>query len=349
MKEKYIVDAIETPIGKIPKVPSTLSSLDTWSNLKVRMAISRMDYIVAPGIYAVGNPDQSSKVLVSANYKLSFDALRKELKSLDAWILVIDTKGINVWCAAGKGTFGTEELVSRIEQTNLKNLVDHRKLIVPQLGAPGVSAYEVKKQSGFSVIYGPVRASDLLDFIGHEMKASDKMRQVNFTLIDRLKLVPVEFAVAGRSLILIMAVFFLLSGISKNGFSIDQAGSVGLLSSINLMFAFIAGTILGPVLLPWLPGRYFFVKGLFAGLLLFVISLGTNLMGNNLLDIIAWFLLILAMSSYITMNFTGASTYTSLSGVRKEMKIAIPIQIVAVVTGCLIWITGRFIMIGGVL
>ncbi len=349
MKEKYIVDAIETPIGKIPKVSSILSSFDTWSNLKIRMAVSRMDYIIVPGVYAVGNPIQSSKVLVSANYKLSFDALRKELKGLDAWILVIDTKGINVWCAAGKGTFGTDELVSRIEQTNLKNLVDHRKLIVPQLGAPGVSAHEVKKQSGFSVIYGPVRASDLLDFISHGMKANNEMRQVNFTLIDRLKLVPVEFVVAGRSLIFIMAVFFLFSGVSKNGFSIDLAGSVGLLSSVNLVFAFIAGTVLGPVVLPWLPGNYFFVKGFFAGILLFVISLTFNLMGSNLLDIIAWFLLILAISSYLTMNFTGASTYTSLSGVRKEMKIAIPMQIIATISGCLIWITGRFIMIGGVL
>ncbi len=349
MKEKYIVDTIETSIGKLPKVPTTLSPFDNWSNLKVRMAVSRMNYIVEPGIYAVGNPDENSKVLVSANYKLSFDALRQELETLDAWILVIDTKGVNVWCAAGKGTFGTEELINRIEQTNLKNLVVHRKLIVPQLGAPGVSAHSVKKQSGFSVIYGPVRASDLLDFIKQGMKASEKMRQVNFPIIDRLKLVPVEFVVGGRHFIFIMAVFFLLSGFSKTGFSFDQVRSIGMLTVINLAFAFIAGTVLGPVLLPWMPGRYFFIKGFFAGLILFMVSFLTHLTGSNLLDIIAWFLLISAISSYLTMNFTGASTYTSLSGVRKEMKIAIPIQIFAAISGCLIWITGRFIMIGGVL
>ena len=74
-----------------------------------------MDYRVEPGLYAVGSPTADSPVLVSANYKMSFDRLRSALPGVDAWILVLDTKGINVWCAAGKGTFGTDELVRRIE------------------------------------------------------------------------------------------------------------------------------------------------------------------------------------------------------------------------------------------
>jgi len=38
------------------------------------------------------------------------------------WILILDTKGVNVWCAAGKGTFGTEELVFRIADECLSKL-----------------------------------------------------------------------------------------------------------------------------------------------------------------------------------------------------------------------------------
>ncbi len=101
----------------------------------------------------------SPQVLVSANYKMSFDRLRQALSGLDLWILVIDTKGINVWCAAGKGTFGTEELVGRIAQVGLGDVVKGRGLILPQLGAPGVAANEVLKRTGFKVVYGPVRAS----------------------------------------------------------------------------------------------------------------------------------------------------------------------------------------------
>lgn len=110
--------------------------LGAW---KVRWGINRMNYKVEPGLYSVGKPDQNSPVLVSANYKLSFDMLRKELKGIDAWILVLDTKGVNVWCAAGKGTFGTQELLNRIAIVQLAKVVSHKSLILPQLGAPGHS------------------------------------------------------------------------------------------------------------------------------------------------------------------------------------------------------------------
>ena len=168
----YIVGWTDTKIGKIPNVSTRLSRGDKWGNLKVRLNINRMKYKVQPGLYAVGDPDADSPVLVSANYKLSFDTLRKELSGIDAWVLVLDTKGINVWCAAGKGTFGTDELVKRIEVSGLEQVVNHRKMIVPQLGAVGVAAHQVRKRSGFSVIYGPVRASDIPAFLGSGLKTT---------------------------------------------------------------------------------------------------------------------------------------------------------------------------------
>ncbi len=117
-----------------------------------------MNYKVDPGLYALGEPNADSPVLVSANYKLSFDALRSALPGRNFWILVVDTDGVNVWCAAGKGTFSTEELVSRIESSGLTRLVSHRLLIVPQLAAPGVAAHRVRELSGFKIKYGPIRS-----------------------------------------------------------------------------------------------------------------------------------------------------------------------------------------------
>lgn len=85
---------------------------------------------------------------------MSFDILRKEMHGLDGWVLVLDIKGINVWCAAGKGTFGTQELINRIAIVQLEKVVSHKTVILPQLGAPGISAHEVAKLSGFKVLYG---------------------------------------------------------------------------------------------------------------------------------------------------------------------------------------------------
>ena len=106
---------VDTPAGRVPRIATELRRQDRLGALKVRLCIGRMDYGVGPGLYAVGNPSADSPVLVSANYKLSFDRLRRELGGLDLWIMVLDTRKINVWCAAGKGTFGTEEIVGRLE------------------------------------------------------------------------------------------------------------------------------------------------------------------------------------------------------------------------------------------
>jgi len=327
----------------IPGVSTRLSRSDKWAHIKARLGIKRMGYTIEPGIYAVGNPDNDSIVLVTANYKLSFDGLRKELSGLDAWILVLDTRGINVWCAAGKGTFSTDELVKRIEVTGLKDVVSHRKLILPQLGAPGVSAHDVKKRSGFFVVYGPVLAADIPAFLEAGNKATPEMRRVRFGLIARMQVVPVEVTQGFRQLFMIMAAFFVLSGLNGSGYSVSAAVSAGLRAVILLMLGYIAGTVAGPVLLPWLPGRSFSAKGLGAGILFFVFSFFIILPGISPVETVAWFLLITAFSSFLTMNFTGASTYTSLSGVKKEMRFAVPVQSVAAAVGIVLWLTARFV------
>jgi CO dehydrogenase/acetyl-CoA synthase gamma subunit (corrinoid Fe-S protein) len=120
-----------------------------------------MDYKVEPGLYAVGTPDDKAPVLVTANYKMTFDRLREQLGGVSLWIVVLDTDGVNVWCAAGKGTFGTDEVVHRVKEVGLDRLVSHRTLLLPQLSATGVAAHEVKKQTGFRVVYGPIKAKDI--------------------------------------------------------------------------------------------------------------------------------------------------------------------------------------------
>jgi acetyl-CoA decarbonylase/synthase complex subunit gamma len=286
-------------------------------------------------------------VFVSANYKMSFDRLRSQLTGRDGWILVLDTKGINVWCAAGKGTFGTDELVNRIAEVGLGDIVRHRTLIVPQLGAPGVSAHKVKQQTGFSIIYGPVRAKDLPAFLDAGNKATEEMRRVTFPLKDRIVLIPVELVTGTKYVLAIAAGFFLLAGLNPKGYSVALIISHGTQSVLILLAAFWAVTVLGPALLPWLPSRWFSVKGLWIGLA--VVLSGGLLVGHrmDLLDdwfsMAAWLFIVPALTSYVLLNFTGASTYTSLSGVKREVKIAVPVQLTCAVLGIGLWLVGCFI------
>ncbi len=333
---------VQTVVGPVPRVRTTLALSDRMGTLRVRSGIGRMDYRVPPGLYAVNDPNAESPVFVSANYKLSFDRLRSVLVGRKAWILVLDTHGINVWCAAGKGTFSTAEIARLVLTTGLARVVTHRRLIVPQLAATGVSAHEVRRSCGFSVVYGPVRAEDLPAFLDARLKATDDMRRVRFRLRDRAVLIPVEVVGGARYALLVAAVFLLLGGLSSHGYSAAGVRTTGVVSAALVLAAFLAGTTLGPLLLPWLPGKPFAVKGALLGLVLVVGTLLSPAWSGSWLQTAAWALIVPTVTSFAVMTFTGSSTFTSLSGVLREMRFAVPSQIAAGSIGLVLWIAGLF-------
>ena len=322
-------------VVSVPVIETSLSSKDKLGAWKARWGIGRMNYAVNPGLYAVGNPAADSPVLVSANYKLTFDTLRKNLGGLDCWLLILDTKGINVWCAAGKGTFGTDELVNRIKAADLSNIVTHRRLILPQLGASGVSAFEVKRRTGFTVIYGPVRASDVKAFISSGYKATKDMRTVKFTFLDRLVLTPIEFVAAAKISLMVFGVLFLIN--------LFAARSFGLADFLAYLAAVLIGTVLTPVLLPFIPGKAFAFKGWLLGAIGIALIAGAYgwFTPPLLLLGIGYMLALPAHAAFLAMNFTGASTYTSPSGVIKEMKIAVPLILISLIIGVILILVSK--------
>ena len=311
----------------VKAVSTTLTWGDHLGAWKARWGIERMDYAVEPGLYSVGKPGNESPVFVSANYKLTFDTLRKNLDGLDCWLLILDTNGINVWCAAGKGTFGTDELVERIITSELSKYVSHKKLILPQLGATGVSAFKVKSDSGYDVSFGPVRASDIKEYVNAGYKATKDMRTVKFNLWDRLVLTPMEFVPALKYTLPVFGVMLLV-----NQFAPKPFGKTDIANNLGAVFA---GSVVTPALLPYIPGKAFAWKGGLAGLVCTAAILGVTgklRKGNRLLSA-GSLLLYPAIASILAMNFTGASTYTSPSGVNKEMEKALPFIVGATVAG----------------
>lgn len=305
-----------------------------------------MSYIVEPGLYALHNPGPDSPVLVSANYKLSLDHLRRQLAGIDAWLLVLETDGINVWCAAGKGSFASPELVRRLGASGLDRLVNHRLLIVPQLGAPGINARLVEKSTGFKVLFGPAMAADLPAYLAAGNQATPAMRRKDFSLAERAVLVPVELVLSLKWLLPLSLLLLLLTM-----FGGVKAALFAPWLWAALVSAVLAGQLLTPLLLPWLPGRAFSLKGLAAGLLVGAIFLAARYpaalavgSGPPLgLELLAWPLLIGAGASFLALEFTGSSTYTSLSGVKKELRLALPWQIGGGLGGLLLLLVGWFL------
>jgi len=335
---RFISEMLSTPVGKIGRVGHDWSWRDRLGAIRVRLDIGRMNYAVPPGLYASGNPSAQSPVLVTANYKLTLDHLRRAIRGMNAWLLVLDTKGVNVWCAAGKGTFGTAELVNRIAVTRLAELVSHRTLVLPQLSAPGIAAHEVHAASGFRVVYGPVRAADLPNFMKNGMRASAEMRAVTFRLGERLTVVPVEVVHWLKWLAAITVISAVAAAIGAGNYSPGYFA----LSAIRLMIAFAGGVILGPMLFPWLPGRAFAMKGVSSGILALGIMLAAGLLPMNTMTGIlqsgGWALLTLGISSFLMLAYTGASPYSSFSGTELETRIGIRLQWAAGIAGLLLLI-----------
>lgn len=323
-----------TPTGKIAwrQTTSTLTLRDRLGGLRVRWNIGRNDYRVTPGLYALGHPGRGSPVLVTANYKLTFDCVRKELKDLSAWILVLDTNGVNVWCAAGKGTFGTEELVRRIRETGLAGIVDHRDIVVPQLGATGVAGFAVAKETGFRAHFGPVYARDLPAYLSSGMTKTDDMARVRFGFRERLAVAPVELVQSLKFLPAALLLAFLFALPAGAGFASRAGVNLALLAG-----AFPVGTILFPALLPFIPFRAFAAKGAALGLAWEGATIAIASIAGLTEPVAAYpaAMAAAAFISFLAMNFTGSTTFTCQKGAELEVRRAVVPQLAVALSGTL--------------
>jgi hypothetical protein len=338
----FVAEFVQTPAGPVPRVKTALQWPDFAGTIRARLGINRSQYKIAAGLYCVGAPDSQSPILVTANYKLTFDHLRKALTSVNAWILVLDTRGINVWCAAGKKFFSTEEVVRRVDLSQVKKVVTHSRLILPQLAATGVAAHDVKKQSGFKVIYGPVRSKDLPKFLSNGLKSEPSMRKVTFNTMDRVILAPVELAHLPKPSLWVLLAAFLISGIGTHVFSLSAAWLRGVMLTVAYAAGILAGAVATPALLPWIPGRSFALKGAIIGVLSAAGIIAMFRSDLQLLGALALALWTTAVSSYLAMNFTGSTPFTSPSGVEKEMRKAIPLQAAALLVALVAWVASAF-------
>ncbi|HOD14848.1 MAG TPA: mercury methylation corrinoid protein HgcA [Spirochaetota bacterium] len=327
-KPPWVTGIINTPAGLVPVASTQWTRADRLGQIRSRISAFRENYSMRPGLYAVGAPDASSDIFVSANYKLSFDILRRALQGISGWILVLDTKGINVWCAAGKGTFGTDELVKRVLGLNLAALVSHRNLIVPQLGATGVQAAAVKKKTGFNVRFGPVEAEDIPVYVRAGHAATSAMREIRFGMVERMVLTPIELNQAIRRFPVAALIILVLFGLQPSGILFKSAWLEGWPFILLCLTSVLAGAFFTPVLLPFIPFRSFAVKGLLAGTAAVIPLVLLTPVGSGSIFLNASAITLFPLiSSYLALQFTGATTFTTFSGVKKELKLWVPVYI----------------------
>jgi NAD-dependent dihydropyrimidine dehydrogenase PreA subunit len=140
------------------------------------------------GIVKIGNPDKNSPVFLTCNYLLTVERVKRSLKGMNAYLLIAKSNGINVWCASIGGHLTNHDVISILKTSGIEELVNHRKVILPQLSASGIQAKSLKEKTGWKVIWGPVYAKDIPTFVKNNYKKDSKMKEVKFPLIQRIEM-----------------------------------------------------------------------------------------------------------------------------------------------------------------
>lgn len=274
--------------------------------------------IVAPGLYRIGDPDQDSPLFATGNFALTVRRVQRAIEGkLDAWLLVVDSAGINVWCAAGGGFLTAEKVISSFKANGVERYVGHKQMILPQLSANGVDGWEIRKETGWEVLWGPVLAEDIVAFVDNDYKKTEKMRTVMFPLKDRLEMVSGTFGLYGLLLLLPIAIFW------RHLFW----PVLMTLAGLSYFYA---------IALPWLPGKDGLWKSIpltllsVLGLILFTAvfdPVSTQTFFNRALGLVA-------LSIFVSGEFQGMSPL-----MRGEQANWIPEAAIAALLVLVYWLT----------
>jgi NAD-dependent dihydropyrimidine dehydrogenase PreA subunit len=148
------------------------------------------------GLERLGDPDEHSPVFVTANFSLTVARVRRALRGRNAWLLIANSGGINVWCAAAGGLLTHHRVIDAVKTSGLADRVAHRRLVLPALSAPGVELEPIREATGFVARFGPVYARDIPAYLDGGEKKTEAMRRFDFGFAHRADMFfPMNFPV----------------------------------------------------------------------------------------------------------------------------------------------------------
>jgi hypothetical protein len=274
-------------------------------------------YAVEPGLYFTGAAwDPDAPLLVTGNYLLSVLAVVRAVGERPVRILVVDTDGINVWCAAGKGRFSADTILVELDRYGPDLLGDRPRLILPKLALAGVKIGLLRKL-GYRPVIGPVHARDLPDWLDHPPLKNRTEDRVLFGWRARAFCwMPGLLQYLGYSALILLG----LLGVEALGGPRAPVGMLGIVAWLGTAY---------PLLFPFIPGARFAVKGLWlGGLTAAALTIGGFVSGASAAMLASTVSFTLAFALLVGLSFTGNSAVSNYSEVRKEIARFLPLDVI---------------------
>jgi NAD-dependent dihydropyrimidine dehydrogenase PreA subunit len=246
------------------------------------------------GLRVIGHPGRHAPVFLTCNFELTVIRVARALKGLDCYLLVAQSKGINVWCASGGGLLNAHSVTSVLKTSGIAELVDHRTLILPQFSAPGIDVERVRAETGWHCRFGPAYARDIAAYVDAGCQKSEEMRAARFPLGARL-----EMAVMWAApMSIVVAVPLAIFGRSS------LPGALALIWGFSLFVFIFFGAVMRLV-----PGPVGLVKTLVLGLVgvAGVVAYGLLAGDWTVSSMVAWSLAILAVAAILGFDLDGSS------------------------------------------
>jgi len=162
-----------------------MTGLRDWFRIFSGHAFRLFPLRAETGLRVFGNPDENSPVFVTSNYDLTVKRVSRHLKHMDCYLLVAQSNGVNVWCAAAAEAFTEHSIISVLETSRVGKRVNHRRLILPALSGPGVNTGIIEQETGWHCQFGPVYAKDIPEYIKSDFQKTEKMKRIKYDLVDR--------------------------------------------------------------------------------------------------------------------------------------------------------------------
>ena len=144
---------------------------DGWSllpNTVLRQNIytdPRKPVAVEPGLKEFGTPNETSPVLFTTNFALTYYTVASDIENskTSAYLIVVETEGSAVDSGVAGRKLTAEKVADAIKETGIEKKVNHRKIIIP--GKASRISGEIEELSGWKVQVGPRDSSEIPKYI----------------------------------------------------------------------------------------------------------------------------------------------------------------------------------------